>query len=46
MTDQQFNDPFSLIDELFAKNYQKVGIVKLLPPRLKVPEKQVFSTLL
>jgi hypothetical protein len=42
MTEKQLEDPYSLIDELYAKNYHKVGIVKLIPPGLKVSEKQVF----
>ena len=46
MTEEQLNDPYSLIDELYRKNYQRVGIVKLIPPRLKVSEKLVLETLL
>lgn len=35
-----FNDPFKTVDELYAKGYEKFGIVKLiLPNDLVVPEK-------
>lgn len=35
-----FNNPFKTVDELYAKGYEKFGIVKLiLPSELVVPEK-------
>jgi len=41
-----FADPFKTIDDLYAKGYEKFGIVKLiLPPDLVVPNKKFFSLL-
>ncbi|CAK91109.1 unnamed protein product (macronuclear) [Paramecium tetraurelia] len=41
-----FLDPFKTIEHLYAKGYEKFGIVKLLlPPELIVPEKKFFSDL-
>ncbi|CAK77676.1 unnamed protein product (macronuclear) [Paramecium tetraurelia] len=41
-----FQDPFKTIDDLYAKGYEKFGIVKLLlPSELIVPEKKFFSDL-
>jgi len=39
-----FDNPFKTINDLYAKNFQKIGIVKLILPT-KVNENVFFDTL-
>lgn len=32
-TEEEFNDPFSLISRLHKEGYMKHGIVKIIPPK-------------
>jgi len=34
LTEEFLNDPYALIDDLYSKHYDKVGIVKLVVPAL------------
>lgn len=44
ITPDFFNDPFRVIDDLYSKNYQKIGIVKFILTST-VPEDAFFEKL-